>query len=693
VSRPRSRPLALASLLLLGASCYLGSPSSSTSPDGGGVDVDGGGVGPLPFSPVPANVYVAKVKNLLVGLPPSDSELQAVTADPSQLGALVDGWMKMPEYQTKMLRFFELAFQQSQVTVKDFGYMTFPAQIDSNASTQALMLENMQESFARTVFANATATPEVPFNQAFSTHTIALTTALKAYYAFQDVFQVGNQVGCGLGAGNDAFKAANPNLKIYVTASSIPLSQTLDPQSANYMHWTDADVAKCPTDPIVFSATGPQLYALLFGTLNYGQCPKNPAVSGPLQAKDFQDWTMTTLVQGAPSTPFYDLATLRSTNKLTLSLPHVGFLTPAFFANWMTNASNQMRVTMNQAFIVATGAQVDGTDPTIPSSMPGLDSTHATDPACVGCHQLLDPSRSILAATYSWDLGKQPTASYANQPGLFAFHGVEKPMSTLDDLGKTFETFDQLAPQPLVASGWAEKLCFYFNSTTPLNPNQQGGCVAGDPVFDAIVKGFQANYSWNQLVKAVVVSPLTTYASSTLTATTNGEVVAVSRRDHLCAAWNARLGFDDICNLDPSIPAVLSKNGLATIHGLPSDGYARGAVAPVLPNAPTLFYRGGLENLCEELAQDLIDDTKPPKKNNFWNRSYATWSSTSPDQAISDFVEIVMGLPPSDPRASGLEQILTNDFTTNKATAGATAALQSTFVVACLSPSALGIGM
>ena len=44
-------------------------------------------------------VYVAKVKNILVGLPPTDDEVAAVTADPSALGGLVDGWMQLPEYQ------------------------------------------------------------------------------------------------------------------------------------------------------------------------------------------------------------------------------------------------------------------------------------------------------------------------------------------------------------------------------------------------------------------------------------------------------------------------------------------------------------------------------------------------------------------------------------------------------------------
>ena len=33
------------------------------------------------------------------------------------------------------------------------------------------------------------------------------------------------------------------------------------------------------------------------------------------------------------------------------------------------------------------------------------------------------------------------------------------------------------------------------------------------------------------------------------------------------------------------------------VSGLPSDGYGRGATMPVLPNAPTLFYRAATENI------------------------------------------------------------------------------------------------
>src|ERR1700754_468219 len=107
---------------------------------------------------------------------------------------------------------------------------------------------------------------------------------------------------------------------------------------------------------------------------------------------------------GEAVTAFYDLPSLRKATELVLSIPRLGFFTtPAFFANWQTNISNQMRVTLNQSLIVALGAQVDGTDVTkTPGNPPpGLDTTHASSGACFGCHQSLDPLRSIFSASYS----------------------------------------------------------------------------------------------------------------------------------------------------------------------------------------------------------------------------------------------------------------------------------------------------
>jgi hypothetical protein len=168
----------------------------------------------------------------------------------------------------------------------------------------------------------------------------------------------------------------------------------------------------------------------------------------------------------------------------------------------------------------------------------------------------------------------------------------------------------------------------------------------------------------------------------------DGVAIAVARRDHLCAQWNARLGFADICGLDITKTSPLSGTARQIVPGLPSDGYARGGVAPVLPNDPTLFYRAGLENLCEGLAALVIDNASPPP-------GAKTWSSTQPTVAITDFVNLVAGLPPSDPRASPLSTLLTAHFNTTKAMTGITpkAALQSTFVAACMSPTAAALGL
>ena len=42
--------------------------------------------------------YVAKVKNLLLGLPPTDDEVQAVQADPAALKTLISTLMQLPQY-------------------------------------------------------------------------------------------------------------------------------------------------------------------------------------------------------------------------------------------------------------------------------------------------------------------------------------------------------------------------------------------------------------------------------------------------------------------------------------------------------------------------------------------------------------------------------------------------------------------
>jgi hypothetical protein len=647
--------------------------------------------GSMPFVADPPSVYVAKVKNILVGLPPTDDEVAQVTADPSKLGGLIDGWMQLPQYDQKMMVFFELAFQQTQIAAQDFVDIVPPNGLGVGRMIP-LLVQNTRESFARTVL--ELTKQGQPLTAAFTTKQLMMTPALMELYAFLDARQVNDAAQV-----NDLFATANKGLKITMETSAgpIPFTDSINPASPNYLHWYTPDLpglmypdTTCNAlDPITFPVNAQALHALL-----YGEIPNHPGPSGncgnragsvmsaQVAATDFTTWKMVTIrppKTGEARTVFYDLPTLRTANELVVSTPHPGFFsTPAFFANWPTNSSNQMRVTVNQALIVATGAAIDGTDSTAPPTTPGLDAQHAPqNTACFGCHQQLDPTRSILSATYSWFYYPQTDATLMKQPGLFAFQGVIAPMQTIDNFAQL------LATHPLVGQAWAQKLCYYANSA-PCNPI--------DPEFLRIVEKFtSAGGTWNTLVHELMASPIMTNTSETATSKTNGEVIAVSRRDHLCAALNNRLGFVDICELDSTLGGrAAGQAAIAQIvSGMPSDGYGRGSTIPVLPNQPTLFYRAGLENVCAQVAALTID-----AKANANQPGAKAWSSAQPDAAIADFVSTVMALTSSDPRAAQATSILTSHFhAAMQAGQTASDSLKSTFVAACLSPSFIGIGM
>jgi len=643
-----------------------------------------------PFVPDSPEVYVAKVKNILVGMPPTDAEIAAVIADPNALPGLIDQWMTTPEYTQKMMVFFELAFQQTQIDQSSFVDIVPPNGL-GNGKSVPLLVQNARESFARTVLALTAAGK--PLTDAFKTKQLMMTPALMQLYAYLDEHQSDDN-----GKVNDVYAKAHPTQTFILenSAGAIDIKESLKVGGASYMHWYNPDLAtqtypdpKCiGVDPITVTVNSNSLYNIMFGEIPAHKladgtaCPIRGGTGKGRQLVDgdFTTWKLVTIrppVGSETPTDFFDLVTLRGSNELVIRTPRPGFFTtPAFFANWPTNSSNQMRVTLNQALIVATGAQIDGTDGTTPGSTPGLDGVHA-DPgsACYGCHQLLDPTRSILSATYSWFYNQQVDGALKAQPGLFAFQHVVAPMSTIDDFASL------LATHPLVPQAWGQKLCYYVNSAP---------CDPSDPEFQRIVTAFTtAGFAWNGLVRDLLSSPITTNAEDTKTHATNGEVIAVARRDHLCANINNRLGFIDVCQLDAANQVGVASTIAQIVSGMPSDGYGRGGTIPVLPNQPTLFYRGGLENICAQLSSQVVDGKADPKQ-----PGAKKWSSGQPDVAIAEFVSIVMGLTASDDRTGPIAVALTAHFNDAKASgASATDALRSTFVAACLSPSFIGIGM
>jgi hypothetical protein len=531
-----------------------------------------------------------------------------------------------------------------------------------------------------------------PFTDSVTSPKLMMTTALKELYAFLDQYQVNDD-----GKVLDGFRTEHPKVSIFAEAAQgpIPIADTLDPSNANYMHWYDPDVAlpgkvaACAVDPIEFPSSSFAIHRLLYGSLDGWKGPDGmncPPIGGSagaaqLTSSDFGDWQLVELrapKKGEAASAFFDLPALRAASELVVSLPRLGFFsTPAFFANSQTNTSNQMRVTLNQSLIVALGAQVDGNDRTLTAGdpPPGLDTVHAGAGACKSCHQTLDPLRSIFSATYSWNYHSQLDSAWSGQLGVFSFQGVQTPVASLSDFGGV------LASHPLFSQAWVQKLCFYANSAA---------CVASDPEFVRIAHSFQdSNFSWNSLISELFSSPLITNAERTASYDQNGEVLAVSRRDHLCAALDNRLGFADVCGLHALTAAQARAIVPSIAAGLPSDGYGRGSVAPVLPNQPTLFYRAGLENICEAVAAQTIDVAAAKQAANV-----KQWSSKTPDDAISDFVGLVMALTPGDSRTAQATELLKAHYT--KATqsgASASNALKSTFVVACLAPSSVSIGL
>ncbi len=697
----------------LGSACFLGGNASNT--DAGPPNPDASTV--LPFQADSPFVYVAKVKNILTGLAVTQQEVDSVAnagdqnAQQAALVTLIDNWMGTPEYTGKMLTFFELSFQQTQITETDFTEIVPNGNGSIGTSPEAnLLVQNARESFARTVI--ELLAEGQPISSAFTTTRFMMTPALAELYAFMDWNMVDDNEKI-----TDKF-AVLPTIKAngitVEDTTPITYADTLDStKPATYMHWyfpglnsvqpanSQNPSPDCQADSRTWVSTNfgnsPSahlVHFLLYGgfesyKINNNLPPNNNcnAYQGTNQnaiitGSDFSNWQMVNVrpPNGTEAiTPFWDMNNLRTATELVLTIPRVGFFsTPAFHANWQTNTSNQMRVTINQSFIVALGAQVDGSDITNPSLIgtnpPGMDPAHMGQGGapCVGCHQILDPSRSILMANYSDAYGIQPNTSQTK--GEFIFNGVINPnINTLADFG------NQLATHPYFPDAWVEKLCYFVNSEK---------CDPTDPEYIRIRDDFKnKGFQWKVLVEDLLSSPLTTNAVATQTTqVSEGELVSVTRRDHLCTLINARLGLIDSCGLD--IVTTKTLVGIPEIAaGLPSDGYGRGAPVPVLPTSPNLFYRAGLENICEDVANEIVDAKTPPA-------GAVTYSSSNYAAAITDFVATLMDIVPDDPRSQVMIGKLTDHYNAalaNKATN--TDALKSTFVVACLSPNVAGIGM
>jgi hypothetical protein len=770
---PLLAPLGLASL---GLGCHgqIGTAASgsggsngsgsggSSSNNGSGGTLGGGG------SNVDAAPTCRKVKDLLVGMPCSDDEVNTVTTmGPAGLQQLIIHWETdsnyQPMFQGKMVPFFRNMFQQ----VGFIATENFKPQLLENGGfdfgpfgTAAVgddvyfkLVQNLQDSFALTAWQMVKEGQE-PFSDVLTTTKFVMTTGLLSLYT---QIEMPNDEPYNFSGG------ANTNTKLawkldYV--DTISLEDALNPSSPNYMVFDDEKPAN-PGNSFLFggsggfttcqgvgtgSATVVQFggsssgsgsfsnptggYAQLFQRL-IGYTPRYPFVGSPtcwehpskpyMTDSDVSDWRWVTIMAKQSGDSYvqpYDLPTLRKATSIKLAMPRVGFYTtPAFLALWNTNDSNQHRVTMNQTLLAALGQSFTSDNNLTPLSEVGLASSHTTNSGeCYGCHKSLDPMRMFFGNQYDFNdrnvknpfNGSQPNPrpSAPLQAG-FAFADVnwQSPSggSTLADLGPLLlQATDQDSsnPLPLFAISVAQSLCYWANSTA---------CDTSDSTFRDVVSNFvKGNYNFAALVKELLSSPLVTGAAATKTfgGDSNGNEnvpISISRQAHLCAALSNRMGISDICALQAAVPTSAQNTTLTIAGSVAADAFSRGSPTPVTPAFPDLFYRAASEELCENIAKLVVDATGGPYTS-------SSSSCTDGDGLMTKFVEQVMGLNPGDSLHDSAKMILESHCAaaakvkttttgggfgggSTGSTSAQTNSVRSTFVLACESPTSLGIGL
>ena len=378
-----------------------------------------------------------------------------------------------------------------------------------------------------------------------------------------------------------------------------------------------------------------------------------------LQDSDFTDYrpvTFNHITKTDTTSPaFYELPSLRAastTNPVSLHVTREGFTgTLAFETNWGTNITNEARVTTNQSLIVSIAQSIDGenTVSLFPPNTTDLD--HASNPACTGCHSQLDPIKTFynhsLTLYYSDQLDQSSLATQA----AFGIDGVSAQGTFTPDL------FNILATHPRFPLAWAGKLEFWSTSVE---------AEETDPELIRIAQAFQtSNYNFKTLAIETFTSPLVTFAAPTQTTTDNGVVNTVAGADHWCAAVSNRLGVTYVCGQITTSPTNTQQTIASRATLLPTDAYFRGYAYATLATNPDLVFRDTVEIICQQIANEVIDDNT--------DAGPSRYSSTNPTAAITDMVNNVMGLAPSDPRTATATSTLTNHLSAAEALGAAKA--------------------
>ena len=675
-----------------------------------------------PFSSELAYSSARKVKTLLTGLAVTDEEVSKLEAD-GQVGLkqLIHGYVNdaatQEAFRDKMLVFFRNAFQQAGfLPAEDFKFQLLQnGGFDFAGGARSVgddayprLVQSIEDSFALTAW--ALVQEGRPFSEVLTTQRFMLTTALKTLYLQID-------------APNDRATGRNAPQplawKVDYSGKAIPLSESLDPNSPNYLRFDD----QLPVTPVNRGNNMRQIcqggmavdamgVAITEGTFSgqsrlfqrlLGYTPRYPNNGTTLcyehasrpyfTAQDLSDWqwvSVRPLQNGETQPRAYDLPALRTLKELPLRLPRIGFYTtPAFLAMWNSNDSNRHRVTANQTWLVAFNGSFSSADVIVPLSTEGLDGEHAVDGSeCYGCHKGLDPLRAFWGNQFDYNdrndfptRGTMMTAANprpSKQGGVLAFMDVNAEGASMLDLGALLASTTDGEDQPLnaFALALAQKLCFYANSAP---------CGADDAELRRVVKVFQdKNLDFRVLIEELFSSPLITGERATASFDKAGVPLSIARRDHLCGALSQRFAKPDLCAQNVPVPSSQQQATARIASSIPADAFSRGSELPITPSSPTMFQRSAVEMLCENLSVQLVDAMNG-----------GVLSSSDVPAAITRLVESVMNYPPSHPQHAAAAQILKAHHDQARMQKGTSAAqaLRSTFVLACEAPTSAGIGL
>jgi len=414
----------------------------------------------------------------------------------------------------------------------------------------------------------------------------------------------------------------------------------------------------------------------------------------------YTDWRTVKLVPVATAddaTPFYRVPQLVAdtpegqTVELSVRTEHRGFLTsPGFLHTWPSNEDNAMRVTTNQALIVAlgesfSGVALDGYEPSYGNQ--AADDEHASADECYACHQTLDPMRTFYRGSLSQYYGPQ-LGEPKDYQAEFRFGGESQDGVGIGDFAHA------LATHPWFAHAWVQKFCYYANAQA---------CPEGVEL-DRIAEIFSTEsddrglFSLRALLAELFSSPLIT-GSECGPGLGAPPPAVIARKSTFCSQLEHRLGAEaNVCGADPMTAIegtltqepgnVLRRNIRDAMAAVPEDTFSRDQADPVIIADTSLFTYGNREAACSHFANNAGNDGADFD---------AIFMLGSREDALQTMVTQVMGLPTSDERFTEALAVLQAHAQSvfddeNNTSDQERLARQSAFILACMAPSSAGVG-